>query len=325
MTAPALVIVNPVAGRGRVRAHWPRAAQALRAAGVRFEAVETAAAGDGERLAAQAAAAGRSVIAAGGDGTVHEVVNGLLRASNGADTVPLGVLPLGSGDDFAKMLPPAAIPGARARGLDDAVARIAAGRVQRFDAGRIEARIEARTEARIEADGVRFFANGMDIGFGARGAVNAAAMPQVLKGQARYLGALAKTLVHYGNPRVRLRLDEEAPLELETTMTAIMNGRSFGGSFWVCPAAEVRDGWLDVMIADALGRIAILGLVPRIMRGTHVGDARVTMRRARRVRIESASPLAVEADGELPFAPVHRLEVSVLPGVLRVLAGPATG
>ncbi|HEY5636979.1 MAG TPA: YegS/Rv2252/BmrU family lipid kinase [Burkholderiales bacterium] len=317
MTAPALVIVNPVAGRGRVRAQWPQAEQALRRAGVRFEAVETAVAGDAERRAAQAAAEGRCVIAAGGDGTVHEVVNGLLRASNGADTVPLGVLPLGSGDDFAKMLPPAAIPGARARGLDDAVARIAAGQVQRFDAGRIE--------AGDAADGVRFFANGMDIGFGARGAANAAAMPQALKGQARYLGALAKTLVHYANPRVRLTLDDAAPLELETTMTAIMNGRSFGGSFWVCPQAEVRDGWLDVMIASALGRIAILGLVPRIMRGTHVGDARVQMRRARRVRIESASPMAVEADGELPFAPVHRLEVTVLPGVLRVLAGPAIG
>lgn len=308
MTAPALVIVNPVAGRGRLRAQWPQAEQALRGAGVRFESVETTRPGEAERLAAQAAAAGRSVIAAGGDGTVHEVVNGLLRASSGADTVPFGVLPLGSGDDFAKMLPPAAAPGAPARGLDEAVARIAAGQVHRVDAGR------------IDTDVVRYFANGMDIGFGARGAANAAAMPQALKGQARYLGALAKTLVHYANPRVRLALDDEAPLELETTMTAIMNGRCFGGSFWVCPEAEVHDGWLDVMIADALGRIAIIGRVPRIMRGTHAGDARVRMRRARRVRIESAAPMAVEADGELPFAPVRRLEVSVLPGVLQVLA-----
>ncbi|MDA0225061.1 MAG: diacylglycerol kinase, partial [Proteobacteria bacterium] len=210
--------------------------------------------------------------------------------------------------DFAKMLPPAARPREAVRPLEAAVARIAAGRLQAFDAGR------------IDAGGTRFFANGMDIGFGARGAANAAAMPQALKGQARYLGALAKTLVNYANPRVRLHLDDTAPLALETTMTAVMNGRCFGGSFWVCPAASAHDGWLDVMIADALGRMDILGLVPHIMRGTHLGHARVHMRRARRVTIESDTPMAVEADGELPFAPVARVEVSVLPGVLQVLA-----
>jgi len=304
----ALVIVNPAAGRGRVRRLWPAAARALTEARVLFESRETRAPGEAERLAGRAASEGRTVIAAGGDGTVHEVVNGLLAASNGGVTVPLGLLPLGSGDDFAKMLPPAAVPGDVARALEAAVARIAAGRLQAFDAGR------------IDAGATRFFANGMDIGFGARGAANAAAMPQVLKGQARYLGALARTLVHYANPSVRLSLDDAPPLALETTMTAVMNGRCFGGNFWVCPEASANDGWLDVMIADALGRMAIIGLVPRIMRGTHMNDTRVRMRRAQRVRIESDAPLAVEADGELPFAAVRRIEVSVLPGVLRVLA-----
>jgi len=81
----------------------------------------------------------------------------------------------------------------------------------------------------------------------------------------------------------------------------------------------VDDGLLDVMCTEALGRIAILGLVPRIMRGSHATHARVRMMRGRRVVFESDSPMAVEADGELPFAAARRVAVSVLPGVLNVI------
>ena len=247
------------------------------------------------------------MVAVGGDGTVHEVANGLLRASAGRETIPMGVVPLGSGDDFAKMLPPQAPVGGKPMPWQAAVAAIVAGRTQVLDAGRLQA-----------GSATHYFANGMDVGFGARGAANAAAMPQMLKGSARYLGALARTLLDYANPGVRLTIDGAPPLTLETTMTAVMNGRCFGGSFWVCPEARADDGLLDVMIAGALGRVAILALVPKIMRGAHTGDARIRMLRARRVLFESGEPLALEADGELPFAPARRVEINVLPGVLRV-------
>ena len=302
-----LVIRNPNAGRGRAQRAWPEAERALQAAGLEFDAVATDAPGQAAALAERAVQNYVAVVALGGDGTVHEIVNGLLRASGGCETIALGVLPLGSGDDFAKMLAPQAPVGGMPLPWQAAVASIAAGRTRMFDAGRLDA-----------GPVMRYFANGMDIGFGARGAANAVAMPQVLKGQARYLGALARTLVDYANPAVRLTIDDAPALELNTTMTAVMNGRCFGGSFWVCPEARADDGLLDVMVAGALGRLAILGLVPKIMRGAHTGDARIRMLRARRVLIESDEPLAVEADGELPFAPARRVEVTVLPGVLRV-------
>jgi diacylglycerol kinase (ATP) len=103
-------------------------------------------------------------------------------------------------------------------------------------------------------------------------------------------------------------------------MTAVMNGRAFGGSFLVCPDARADDGELDLLIAQAVGRLEILGLVPKIMRGAHTGDARLRMARARRVAIESDAPLLVEADGEIAFEEARRLEIEVLPGALRVLA-----
>ena len=290
-----LVIVNPAAGRGRARREWPRIAERLRACGVAFDAVETRAAGEGSGLAERAAHEYGAVVAAGGDGTVHEVANGLLRAATGA---ALGVLPLGSGDDFVKMLP-----------SRDPVERLAQGRPRAFDAGRIRA-----------GGAIRYFSNGMDIGFGAHASRNVREVPAFLTGLGAYLGALALTLVRYPKHAVRLQLDGEPPFAQTTAMTAVMNGRAFGGSFHVCPEARADDGLLDLLIADGIGRLAILGLVPRIMRGTHGGDPRLRLTRARRVTIESEEPLLVEADGEIAFEAAHRLEIDVLPGALRVLA-----
>jgi YegS/Rv2252/BmrU family lipid kinase len=290
-----LVILNPAAGRGRVRREWPRMAQALRAAGVGFDLVETKAPGEAVDIAQRAALEYDAVIAAGGDGTVHEVVNGLLRAGGGA---ALGVLPLGSGDDFVKMLPGR-----------DAVARIVVPEVRALDAGRIRA-----------GDTERFFANGMDIGFGAHASRNVRNVPALLTGLGAYLGALALTLVRYPKLEVRLQLDDNEPFTQTTAMTAVMNGCAFGGSFRVCPDARADDGELDLLIADGVGRWEILGLVPRIMRGTHVGDPRLRLARARRVLIESEAPLLVEADGEIVFEGARRLDIEILPWALRVLA-----
>lgn len=289
-----LIIVNPTAGRGRARREWPRQAAALRAAGLTVEVAQSTRPGEAVEIAERAALEYEAVIAAGGDGTVHEVANGLLRAQTGT---ALGVLPLGSGDDFAKMLPPG-----------DPVARIARRTVRPMDAGRIRA-----------GGVVRYFSNGMDIGFGAHGSRNIRKVPRLLTGLGAYLGALALTLVRYPVHAVRLQLDDEAPFAMSTAMTAVMNGRSFGGSFHVCPDALADDGVLDLLIVEGLGRLAILGLVPKIMRGAHGGDPRLRLTRARRVLIESDAPLLVEADGEIAFEDARRLEVEILPGALHVL------
>jgi diacylglycerol kinase (ATP) len=276
-----------------VRREWPRLTERLRAAGVDFEVAETKAPGEAERLAAGANGFD-AVVAAGGDGTVHEVVNGLLRAGAKA---ALGILPLGSGDDFAKMLPPG-----------DPVSRIAGGEARAMDAGRI------RSDS-----GERYFANGMDIGFGAHAARNVRRVPRPFTGFGAYLGALAMTLVRYPKLDVRLRLDEGESFTHTTAMTAVMNGRAFGGSFHVCPDACADDGLLDLLIADGVGRLEILALVPKVLRGAHAGHPRLRLARARRVAIDSVEPLLVEADGEIAFEDARRLEIEVLPGALRVL------
>ena len=101
-----LVIINPIAGRGRVKKHWQDVRQGLIEAGIEFDLAETSAPLEAISIAQQAATKYKTVIAVGGDGTIHEVVNGLLRASKELETIALGVIPLGNGDDFAKMIPP---------------------------------------------------------------------------------------------------------------------------------------------------------------------------------------------------------------------------
>jgi len=278
-----LVIRNPAAGRGRALRQWDEVRRKLDFA---FDEIVTTRPQEACEITIREARNYSCIVAAGGDGTVHEVVNGLMKSGGRA---ALGVIPLGSGDDFAKLL------------SNDRKAK-------QFDVGRISCGTQ-----------VCYFANGMDIGFGAHGARNVASVPRFLTGFGAYLAALALTLVRYPLLRVRLQLDDAPPFELTTAMTAIMNGTTFGGSFRVCPDARPDDGLLDLLLVEAVGRLEILRLVPKILRGTHAGDPRLRLLRARRVTIESGEALMVEADGEIVFEDARRLDVEVLPGALTVL------
>lgn len=309
-----LVINNPAAGRGRVRARWPEVERALRDAGADFELALTRARGDATRLAREADGRFGGVVAVGGDGTVHEVANGLLQAAGDRASLPLAVVPLGSGDDFAKVLPPEAAVGARSFGWQEAVAKIARSHTRTFDVMQLTGWSDDASAAQTH-----FCINIMDVGFGAHANLNLATMPLWLKGFAAYLAAILKTLVQYPRLQLRVQLDDGEPVELGTTMTAIANGRCFGSSFWVCPQARPDDGVLDVMLAQALGRLTILGLIPKLTRGTHVGLPLLRMAQARQVTLSSDRPFLLEADGEMPFGPLRRLQARVLPARLTVM------
>jgi YegS/Rv2252/BmrU family lipid kinase len=276
---------NPAAGRGRALTKWEARARKLKESGVVFDEAVTTRPWEASEIAEREARNYEQIVAAGGDGTVHEVVNGLMRAGGKA---ALGVIPLGSGDDFAKLVKTG---------------------IRIFDVGRISSGAE-----------IRYFANGMDIGFGAHGARNVRRVPRFLTGFGAYLGALVLTMVKYPLLRVRIQLDDAPAFDLTTAMTAVMNGTTFGGSFRVCPEARPDDGLLDLLLVGPVGRREILQLVPKILRGAHAGDPRLRMVRAQRLRIESSEPVLVEADGEIAFQEARRLEIDLLPAALRVFA-----
>jgi diacylglycerol kinase (ATP) len=314
--ASTLVIYNPVAGSGRVQAQWPAVKKALLAEGVDFEAVATQAPLEAVTLASEAPQKYSAVISVGGDGTLHEIVNGLLQASAEQETLPLGFIPLGNGDDFAKVIPPETPIGGKPFSWQTAVQKIARGQTRLFDAGRVTG---DHLRAEI-GEGPHYFINSLDVGFGAMAVANLVTIPKFLKGFSTYLAAVLKTMIDYPVLLLRIQIDDQTPFEQATVMTAITNGRCFGSSFWVCPEARADDGFFDITIAQNISRGAILKLIPKLMKGTHVHEPILRMQQAQRVVLESKSPLIVEADGEIPYIGAQRIEVEILPKKVRIIS-----
>ncbi|MGH8399660.1 MAG: diacylglycerol/lipid kinase family protein, partial [Gammaproteobacteria bacterium] len=234
------------------------------------------------------------VLVAGGDGSVHEAVNGWMQAGGGA---PLGVIPVGTGNDFAKMLAPHT-------DWREACACIARGRTRQIDVARCND---------------FYFANSIGIGFDAQVAMAANRM-QWLHGKLVYGVALMKVLLlEHHTPTVRVRA-EGFDVENPVTLVAINNGRVEGGSFVLAPHAEIDDGQLDVVMAIGMSRLGILRLVPRVLAGSHLNHPGVTAFRATRVQIESVTGLPVHADGEIRYTDATRLEIDILPERLAVIA-----
>jgi len=308
-----LLVLNPMAGHGAPLKMFPQVQSALQKAGMEYDIVHTRAALHAVEIAQQAPAQGyERLITLGGDGIVHEAVNGLLRASNEGETIALGIIPLGTGNDFIKSLPPALTPGQTRDDWQAALARIINGKTVLVDVGKITGDAPAPGHPHPQ-----YFMNGMDVGFGAR--VAKAVRGISLNGTAAYLMAIMQVLVDYNLPHIRLTLDTGEVIELDTTLTAVTNGRCFGSSFWLTPQADVQDGKLDLVIAQALGRVGILQIIPQLMKGAHLNHPAVAFRHTRKVTLEASTPMIIEADGELPFLQARRLEIEILPRRLRVI------
>ena len=292
------VILNPTAGRGATARVRGLVDAEMSRAGAAHTVVETTRRGHAAELAEAAARAGwPAVVAVGGDGTVHEVVNGLMRAAEGGVSVPLGVVGVGSGNDFALL---AGVP----RDPAAAVRRLVSAEPRAVDVGRV---------------GDRWFGNGVGIGLDARVAIEVD-RGRRFRGIFMYLDALAKVLRVFRPPRMTVEIDGERVAEGPMTLVTVGNGGRHGGGFWICPDARIDDGVLDVCTCDALGTLGILGFLPRVMRGTHTGASCVHMHRARRVRVTSPDPLPVHADGEIIAEAAREVEIEIHPGRLRVLA-----
>jgi diacylglycerol kinase (ATP) len=310
-----LVIYNPNAGRGKVQTYWRQVEKALLDAGLVFDSVPTKGYADALHIARQAPQKYSTIISVGGDGTAHEIVNGLMRASNGLETIALGLVPMGNGDDFAKIIPPETEIGQRPFNWEEAVRKIARGQTRLFDVGMMSGD-NLRHEL---SPGPHYFINSMDVGFGAHAARNYITVPPQITGVFAYLAAILKTMVRYPKLHLRIHLDDQPPIDKTTTITAVMNGRCFANSFWVAPNSRADDGLFDIMVTDAVSRPTILRVIPKLMKGQHLDEPILRMYRAQKVVLESDQPLLVEADGELPFLETHRLEVTNLHKKLRII------
>lgn len=288
-----LVIVNPAANGGRARRLVPWLEQRLTSLhGARLDV--TAAAGQAERLAAGAGGFER-VVAVGGDGTVQEVVNGLIEAGQPAT---LGIVPVGSGNDLARSL---GLP----RSPDEAWSIAVDDGARSIDVLR----------ATGSGGRTRWFASAGGIGFDAQVAAAMAARSEWQRGSIGYLFTTLVELRRFANRRVRLTLDGVTS-EQQVLFVAIANGAFYGGGMRIAPDAAADDGLIDVCIVGDISRATALRQLPNLYRGTHVHHPQVAVARARSVAIEGDAHTLVHLDGE-PFGGLP-LRVELAAGRLTV-------
>jgi YegS/Rv2252/BmrU family lipid kinase len=274
-------------------------AREFRAQGWTVDVAESTAPGHAARLAVEAVARGASrVIAVGGDGTVHEVANGLLAATTkGEDTVTLGVVPIGSGNDFAKLL------GVYRHAPERAVACLCTARQRRFDVGR------ALDE---------WFVNSLGFGFGPAVVRLRNGMPG-LRGFLSYLVPVLRAFATYRAPRLEVRAAEHRETG-EMMMVEVCNGTTAGGDYRFAPDADPADGRLDVCLVRRVSLPRFLLAVPRVMRGTHGAMREVALYQTRSVTVRCAeAPLLLHLDGELKESGLHEVTVTLEPKRLTVL------
>lgn len=298
------VVVNPAAGGGRLAALWPGLRAELEARLGPLWISETKAPGEARVLAARHVAEGaKLVIAAGGDGTVNEVVDGVLAA--GPLSVPeLGIVPVGTGRDLWRTLGEGDVGAA--------VGGIASGRTRRIDVGRVMFRREDG------GTGARHFINVASVGLSARiaAAVNRRGRRGWVAGKALFYAETIKGIARYRPERVRVVLDDVEAIEVDTALIAIANGRYFGGGMMVLPDARIDDGLFDVLIYEAPGKVRMVLDFNLIYRGAHTSLPRVRIRRCRSVEVlpVGETGAALETDGESPGRIPARFDI--LPGAL---------
>lgn len=295
------VVANPTSGKGYGRVATALALQRLTRSGATVLDISAPTMEAARDEAARAVSGGvDALVVIGGDGMVHLGVN----AVAGTD-VPLGIVPAGTGNDIARFL--GIVPREPVRSADRVLEHLASGEVRTVDAGL------AGT-----ADGTRrWFLGVLSAGFDAL--VNERANRwRWPRGPVRYNLAIGRELPVFRPVRYRLELDGEVE-ELRGMLVSVANGSSFGGGMRIAPDASMDDGLLDVVVLGPVSTAQFLRVFPSVYRGEHVSHPAVTIRRARRVRVEVPDrPLAVYADGErVGPAPV---DCEAVPGAVRVLA-----
>ena len=299
------IIFNPAAAHGDAERDFPSVEPLLRESNIEFETARTEKRLDAIELARDAATAEvDAVVAAGGDGTANEVLNGLMRAKNDGIEIPaMGLIPIGRGNDFGYGVN---VPRDRRRAVDI----IEAGHSARIDVGFLK--------GGDFPDG-KYFTNGIGIGFDTVVGLEAAKMKR-LKGFLGYLVGAIKTIWLYDEaPLLKLTYNGDT-ITQRALMVSVMNGTRMGGAFYMAPRAATNDGLFDLVIAGNPKRRQILPLIVKFIRGSQEGNRFVQFDRVRDIEVEAMDGvLVVHADGEIICESGERLEVQCIPQAVDML------
>ncbi|WP_051517296.1 diacylglycerol/lipid kinase family protein [Deinococcus phoenicis] len=293
--------MNPAAGRGLARREWPRLEAELRARRLPFELISEPG-GEAALARVQALPAEVAVLAVGGDGTVGALLPALVGTGR-----PLGIVPLGSGNDFAGML------GLKAGDFASALGRLA------FAPRRVDA-LRATVLGGDGAGTSHLLLNGLGLGFDAQVTALTLRAPARLSGFGRYAWAALAALRGLTLTPVMVEVDGQVLYAGPSCLTAVMNGTRYGGGFHISPASDVRDGQLNALASGPVTRAQLLALMGRVLPGRHLGQPRVFHVAGRTATVTWARPTYLHLDGDLA-GQVTGVRVEVLPGAVTLLNG----
>jgi YegS/Rv2252/BmrU family lipid kinase len=306
-----LVIVNPKSASGATRAKWSQTASDLRAHFGPFSVAFTKHQGDGIEIAMTAAKLGRQfIIACGGDGTINEIANGILRSG---EDVELGVLPSGTGGDFRRTL-----------GLPltnrEAAASLRDGQTRSIDIGKVTF-LDLKGES-----ATRYFLNVSSFGLASSilKRVKSARVfdwlpVESLRGRANFAASTLREVLNIEPLTIRIRIDEGQEKTLQTINFCVANSRYFGGGMMIAPDAKLNDGLLDIVNIGDIGTARIILNVMSLYRGTHIHLDEVKSSLAKKIEVAALDPeveIRLETDGELPGKLPATYEI--MPNALRV-------
>lgn len=294
------ILLNPYAKRWKARQRAPALEAACRAAGLDYQLSLIPGPGQGKQEAMDAVAHGfDAVVAAGGDGTVSEVVNGLVRAAGDGPTLPMGVFPIGTGNDFSDM---SLLP----RDLTRAAEIIAAGRCRQVDAGQ------------VTFDGqVHYFDNNCALAMEPLVTLENVRMKR-LSGNLRYVAAMILALAKLHAWQMKVRWSGGG-YEGPAYLLSVCNSARTGGLFPMAPAARMDDGLFDFVFAPEIPKHVVMAVVLRLFLGNHIHHSRITYARTPTLAIESDPGTPIHADGELIAESAREITYQILPGKITLL------
>lgn len=290
------IILNPYANRWGAQKQAEAIRSAAQNANLDFDLTITEKRLQGSQLAKEATHGDyQAIIAAGGDGTINEVVNGLINASDDTPTLPLGILPIGTGNDLNDMV---GLP----RNIDEIMTIIANGKTRQIDAGRVND---------------RYFHNNCALAMEPMVTLENEKMTR-LSGNIRYIAALLKSLLKLQAWDMKITWDD-GEFVGPTLLLSVCNGPRTGGQFMMAPGAKFDDGLFNFIHAPDLPMIQVLGILPRLFSGTHINHPKVSHLQTTRLTIESNPGTPIHTDGEIIAESATRIEYEILPGKLTLL------
>jgi len=291
-----ILILNPKAGRGKAGKMIPKIETILQKKSIKYKLIITENPKHAESITEKKITSGyRRFAAIGGDGTINEVVNGIMK-SGISEEITFGIIPLGGGNDYVKSA-------FSERNLESSIESLKSKFLRKIDVGKIEN---------------FYFINSFGLGFDAVAAHYASEI-KILNSLTRYLFAVLKTLFTFKGAYIKMKFNNEIR-EGRFLMVSVLNGKFIGGGFKVAPDAKIDSGVFVLSIIKEVSKLRILKLLPSVISGKHVHEKEVSICTTNKIEFSSAETIPVYFDGELPkLKNPNNFSVEIIPKTINLI------